>query len=403
MKKIILATLALCLILVGVIYLYALPDLEKKIISSLSSIGINDSQIQNVSLNLNGVKIEKIFLDTEKISVANNIHIQLSWPIYLIKKKIESIEVGNANIFTMTDTYQSFLKAKSTLKKITSQKTNIDTISIRNIIWNTKLPNGDLRFLSDLNITNKDNQNLIEFKLEAQQYEMSFFSQWEGVINQNNIFSLQGDIKDLKINYGPFSINRAAGWIALQAKGDKEDISGQLEAGSGSIHKIPVNNVSLTLGQANDHYPLLFRAESSGIKGISVTSDIHYSETLEKQHFETNLKIDNLEDFSKYLALQNIIPNSTKVSMQNINVQSKYTPEKRFADGPYPFDTSINSNNKNIAEGTILIYPNSLDTRGTITTKDSGLQAITSVLPISEENIIGNTIRIDSNLKSLIQ
>ena len=77
-------------------------------------------------------------------------------------------------------------------------------------------------------------------------------------------------------------------------------------------------------------------------------------------------------------------------------------PDKRFIDGPIPFDFKIKQNLKETLKGTFLIYPDSFDIRGTAETNRSTIELIQSLGILKEENIAEETIRLDGNIKSLL-
>ncbi len=80
-----------------------------------------------------------------------------------------------------------------------------------------------------------------------------------------------------------------------------------------------------------------------------------------------------------------------------MNAEMSYMPEKRFAGGPLPFDVTLNED----LSGAVLIYPDSLDVRGTINAEQNTIGYLKHLFSIPEENMAENVIRLDSNLKKL--
>ena len=163
---------------------------------------------------------------------------------------------------------------------------------------------GAIRLESTLKMQTKNQKKAITASMTARQDQLTFNSQWSGIITDNAL-ELDGTFDDFRLNYGPLNVNRGTGWISYQEKENKGNISGQLDAGNGQIFNIPTHNISLLLGQEADYYPILFRAQASGIEDVLLTVDMHASKHTERQAFHSALKIKNLNQFLTYLQNKN--------------------------------------------------------------------------------------------------
>ena len=97
----------------------------------------------------------------------------------------------------------------------------------------------------------------------------------------------------------------------------------------------------------------------------------------------------------------NVFSPEKSLSLSNVETRltAQYTPEKRFADGPIPFHLTaeeFKTNRK--ANGTVLIYPDQMDMRGTLNGNSDILNLISIIFGL--EKTENDLIRIDKNLKN---
>lgn len=404
MKRLLLFLVFLIALSIGAIFFIAIPKIEKNLEASLKEIGFKHIVIDSTAVNPTGISISQITLDKESFSKAENIKINLFWPEYLFQNEIENIEIERINLSSVTNDFKDllYIAKQADIKKLSVLE--VDELRINNIVWDTATPQGALRFGGDMTLTREETKYHIKADLNAQQRQLSFSSQWTGTFDKDRL-EIDATFDQMSLSHPLLSTHRGSGWLSYATGNSIPLISGQFDAGNGKLFNIPVSNVSLVIGQEADYYPIIFRTEASGVDGVQFNMDMHYSTNIEKQLFSTGLNIEKPKDFFDYLKQNQLLNQDidySELGDTQTSVKIAYEPKKRFADGPFPFDVVVNNTDKNLLEGTFLIYPNSLDIRGTANSKESFMTFITTLLRIDEKNISDDVVRIDSNLKELL-
>ncbi|HPD82656.1 MAG TPA: hypothetical protein PLK85_02465 [Alphaproteobacteria bacterium] len=382
------------------IYFYALPKAEQKILDGLASLGINNAKIEGTSIHLTGLKIDKIILDQDGFDEIKNLNANIYWPDFIRTKNIDKIVIEESSLsMTAPELRQSFIKLGkfdwSTLTRL-----SVDALIIHNVTLNLSASTKALRFTGNFKLRKQNDFSVFSSQIKAAQYDLGFKSQWQGKVTKNNdSVTLEALFEEVKANNKLIEMNRGDGWLSYIRKNNTSEISGQVEAGSGKIFKVPAKNISLVLGHENEGYPILFRAEAAGNEGTILTADYMYAHDVQKRDFKAALKIGNLENFLQTLKQENLIAEETSLpQLDTLETNVKFVPEKRFSGGPIPFDVVA----QNGLNGTFLIYPDSFDVRGSLETEPDFLKFVKNLFPIPDENIVDDVIRIDGNLESLI-
>lgn len=415
MKKIFFFLL-LCLVgLLVAIYFVALPHAEKKIISSLNALGFNDVTIQQKSFHLDGISFDKIYLDAEKFSAIENLKVNLFWPLFIFRPQIKEITIQNINFISLDPNFRKILFIKNRLNTQSAQLLPADIIKIENFTWDNQTNQGAIRLEGHARITpsteNKPQDKDISLALNAAQNQLGLTSEWTGTINENGL-SFAGEIKNLNINQGHFSLRRGVGWVTYQATTQDTEtpaaIAGQIDAGNGNLMGLGLRNLSFVLGSQEQDISALFRASAAGLQGVSIRTDITKSDIVENEFFETILQMEDLKAFMEYLKTTNQIDKDIDlVALQSTpsRVKVKYMPERKFPNGPLPFDLIITQHNQKDAalSSTFLIYPDSLDIRGTAEGRDAFVKLAQDIWDIPAAQVNENIIRIDGNLSPLLE
>lgn len=406
MKKLFITLICATGVFFASLYFVALPKAKSVIEKSLKDVGFTHVKIEKAQIKPFGLSIKKIILDKEGFSHISDLDAQFFWPAYLFQSSIETLTIGEINIVSITDNVKSvfYLTQKLNLSGLVNIPTN--TLQARKISWETKTSEGILNFEGAITVQGNQDERIIQASLKTNQKQIGFDSQWTGSINNEGAILADGKVHSLHVDYGPLKINRANGWMLY--KEDEKDISfsSQMEAGNGKFFDVPINNISLLIGHEEDRRPILFRADASGIEDVRLVVDIDWSEKMENEAMVATLNVDNLSDFLKYLKnleLVNINAEEISDSFSDTDFMLSYMPEKRFADGPLPFELIVNETSKEAVNGTLLIYPDTLDVRGTTKTNKKFLDLFQELMTISDENITDNVIRLEGNIKSLIE
>lgn len=401
MKKLIFILVVLITLSIGITVFFALPQAKKQITTQLKNIGFPDAVIKKASLSLDGIHINEISLDQDGFNSIIGLSAEIFWPTYIFKKQIKSITIEHIKLSSVLDTPKDAIGISKNIEFSKLSDLPIHLINIKNITWDSATPKGAIRLQADTLIENNDGESNITTTISATQHQLSFSSQWKVKIKTPQEINIEGSIDQLSINYAPLNLHRGTAWLSYQRDNDEIALSAQLDGGNGKIFDVPAKNINLTIGKKNDYYPILFRAQASGIENVNFNADIHYADKIENQIFDLTLDIKNIVDFFTYLKQLNLINTSLEgFENKKTTILLNYLADKRFADGPIPFDLSIDQLDSNKVDGTFLIYPDSLDLRGTATSDPAFRNLLKSLFEISDDNITDDVIRIESNVKS---
>ena len=405
MRKFLFLLLFLIVAIGGGAYFYALPKAEREITKTIENIGFQDVKINQISYHPKKINIGSIQLDTDGFNVMSGVDIHISWSRFLLKNEIDKITVQEIQY---SSTLNSLRTASNDFKKFDWTQINnapANNIEIKKIIWDVAVNRKAIRFEAGVNIVKSDGKSLMKMAVKAVQNDLTFISQWSGSVDDKEQ-SFNGVFENLKINHSAFQMNRGNGWISYNNNAGVQEFSAQFDGGSGRIFNIPINNINFIVGQDNTGYPILFRADASGVDGVHFTSDFLYAHSVEDRSFNSTLEVRDLKSFTTYLRERNLISDTVGEStkeMLNTKTYLTYMPERRFPNGPLPFDIYTENSKKKILEGTFLIYPDSYDLRGTIEADKNVSPVLGDLFMIPEDNITDDVIRLEGNIGSLIQ
>lgn len=403
MKKILFTLILLIAFSIGTIHFFALPKAKQQLSDHFQNIGLGTSQIDSATININGLYVKEILFDKDGFNHIKGLSAEIFWPSYIFKKDIKSVTIKKVQISNVVDTPQDILRSARRISATQLYNLPIEQVTIDNIILDTSTPRGAIRINAKTTLCKSSDGTEIKTTISGKQHQVSFSSNWKALIQNTTDINIEGTIDQLSINYAPLNLHRGTAWVSYNTQKDDTSLSAQLDSGNGKIFNIPAKNINLTIGKKDNYYPILFRAEASGINGVNLNTDIHYSQNTAEQIFDLNLNIDRLSDFVTYLKERELL----KRPIDNLNNKKtkltiKYLADKRFADGPLPFDLNLSQDSEKKLEGTFLIYPASLDLRGTANSEDDFRKLLLSFFDIPKENITDDTIRVESNLKSLL-
>jgi hypothetical protein len=406
MKKFLFILLLLIAGTLSALYFYALPKAKGDIESIFHDAGFTHVEINRLEPQPDGFYIPQLQLDKEGFSKAEGIKIYLFWPDFILKGHINKIDVFRLSLATITDRLINLISFHQKTDLQNLAKYPISHLNVNEILWDTKTPQAALRFSGNFNLKEDGNKKIISLNLMTEQHPLAFESQWSGFLTADGKMELQGNIDSLRINYGPLSVSRGNGWLSYKTNNNiNRAFAGQLMAGRGEVFSVPANNISLTIGQSDNYTPVLFRAEAAGLETVRLASDIHWSAEKEHEDFTVTLNIPNLSEFLDYLQTQSHLKNLTLNdygAFGETKASFTYMPEKRFADGPLPFEAVITEEEEDAVSGTFLIYPDSLDIRGTLSAEEKYMNLLRDAFSIPPENISDDSMRLEGNIKSLL-
>ena len=398
MKKILFLTIILLCISAAVFYFYALPKVQSQIETKLSAFGFKDLAIEGAKIHLDGISIKNITLDKDNFSNIQNLKTNIFWPEYLFTSKINSIEIENLNISLTTEEliantsyiHRSLSKHLGTL--------DIDTFTIHNLVIDLSTQYGAIRTASTIKKQLIDGSFQYDIAAKAEQHQLSFTSEIAAVENDNKL-NIEGKVDGLKINMPPLTINRASGWLSFD-NATNNSFSAQLDAGSGRVLGIPLQSISILSSQQQDYFPVILRSNITGNKSAKLQADIHISNKIDNQHMNIEFKSADMKNLITYLTSNNILKQKSFNALPNeYQLSINYLKERRFDKGPWPFEIKATNLGNDSAKGVFLIYPDSLDIRGSAQGNKDILSFTNEMLSIKDINENPEMIRIDDNLK----
>lgn len=404
MKKILLAFICLVIVSAVLFQFYLIPKAQSNIEKYFASIGFKNIEVHDTQFTLNGLNIVAIKLDKDGFDEAQNIKVKIFWPSYILKSTPALIEIDTLKISSVANTISDVINYKYFINLKKLENIAVQDISVKKLIWDIATPQNALRLEGDFRLKNENGQSNFKANLNGAQHELSMTSQWDGNFTPNGDYNIEGIFDNLNVNNNVLKIKRGTGWITFKNQGEQTDTTAQLDAGSGDILNIPVNNISLLLSQKDDSYPVLLRTTASDIQDVNLYGDFKFSKNIESQAFDVLLEIKDPNLFANYLKQQNIIKDAqkgTNYPTGQTNIYLSYDPQNRFADGPFPFSIKSTQNGEDNLAGTFLIYPSKLDLRGTAQGDNDIIAFMQTLLMIDNKDVSDGNIRLEKNLKSL--
>ncbi len=377
----------LCLALGGFIFGIALPNINSQIIKTLERAGLQNIETQDLAFSRTGFTYKEI--KTSHLAI-HTLQATLSWPTYLFNRKIDSITVEKV----------SFKKEQITQNFILKQ--NLDTIQ------------ADIKALPELNIPKfilpltpntsiqtslKKNNEGVFGTLKTDFPNLKLSGKWSVLWDEEDNITMDWDAQNINITHNLLSLNRGSGWAEILLK-DSTHINLQLESGSGSFLQAPLNNIRFVVGNQNTDHHLIFRSTASGMPDVNLSADVAWAENFKLKSGIATLTMQSLQSFLTYLKDNNLFDNKQDNldQFKNIEISISYLLERRFVNGPHPFEILITSDKKEILSGNFLIYPNSFEIRGTLNGDPSILSLMMQIIPLQHERLDKNNIRLDDHL-----
>ncbi len=390
-----LLTFILCIFLT--IKFVAVPKATSKVEDILIHYGFQNADIKDVQFNFDGFTIPKIILDDEGFNVIENLKVGLFWPTYLITSEIENIKFKKIKISSTTkEIINNFNLLKRKFLRFDAFP-SLDLISAPQIIWDISTRYGAIRINAALDF--KDNSDLL-LDINAAQHQLAFDSQWNAKIIDQNHIDLQGTFTNMKLNMPPFTLNRADGWVSYN---DKNGISGQLNAGSGTFLTLPLQSINIAASTKENYYPVIIRSQITGNPTSNIYADINLSNNIEYQDFNFRFVSTNYQNLLKYLNQRNIV-SADLVKQNNLErflFTADFLKERRFVDGPWPFSIMASDQIYKDVNGVMLFYPDTQTLRGSAQGNKDIVSFLKFLFSKSEETG-DEVIRFDDDMKKYL-
>lgn len=407
------AIILIPLILLALLWLIVTPyAVNKKFEKHLSDMGFKGAVIGKIDVQMGRVTARSIQLDDDAKTRIKTISIGASPISILLGHHINGVLIdGLTTQLEFKDIRSSIQDSSppSFLKLINVPAENIEIKNFSMMIPAEKSAQNITGHIH-LQATNESDVKTITGVLKNTSQISSLSTSLKGKMDTNANGVLNFDILDTDVNTAFFSINRANGWVIYKKESNsKIELSGQIDADSGSVLRTSAQNMSVILGKTNNvesTLNLMIRAQAATVKDVNISTDIHFSNIDQKVTFAQSVLSAN--DFGRFLdyikkshsAVALDLPALS--TLKDTNISIRYLAEKRFADGPLPFDLKVISSKENIMMGTFLVYPDDLQVRGSAETSPTITDDIKSLLSLSEDQVSDNVVRLDGTIKGAL-
>jgi hypothetical protein len=366
--------------------------------------GFSTPTVPKPTLSFSGLDFPSIPLDAEGASRIEGLKIHLNWFDYISTKKIESIHISKITHTALwkekpLDALKKRVKP-SQIRGMIAEKIAIDLFQLD---LGTDL--GDVRVEAKALLTRLDDGAVtVQAVAWARQYQLGFQIPLSGLIRDDGTFLFESTFNDGKAGFGPIRIGRINGWLRLEGQDDTiTGLAAQLDSGSAEILSLPLQDLSLYAERKNKTESIVFHSGITGHSGLRLSG--HYDSSAELPA-SGGITLDITDGKDARALLSTLFPDKSAPSLDGLPspaiIALEYLPERRFVEGPVPFSLSGNSG-KNGADpfmaGHILIYPDSLDIRGSVEGLPSILKDFALLMDLPADFATSGSIRIDAGLK----
>lgn len=379
-------------------WFYVAPSMAKgKIESYLTAAGYRPTAMGNVIIRPPYIFASNIQIDRDGFNTIGLLRAKVS-DMSLTPTEVHIDDVRTAvtvesmaSVFRLIGTFQKSLPPGA--------------ITIEKMVSDFATPYGDLRLESSLTIDAPDKTGIraVSALVRARQYQLSFDTRWSGTIGADGATSLDAQILDGRFNMGPARLSRLSGWFAWNAPSSgNATLSGQIDAGSGTLFDLPLQDIALTIGGTTQETDIMFRTGLSGTDAMRLSMDTKITQTGTSYDAVLDIK-DTDMFFSHVQTLQTKeIPSDLRF-IGPVRAYFDYREDRRFTGGPLPFELRAISHDKQIAQGNILIYPETMELRGSAEMSESLARAMQAYFGIADDKRTGGALRLDGDIRHLMQ
>lgn len=405
MKKIFITVMLL--IIGATIFLFlGLPPLAKnKLENKLAEAGFPSAVIGKTKSNFNDIRFSSISLDETKKMRIKEISVQANLILFILGRPIQNVVVDGLQYQQDIQQIRTLFRKKQSPEFLSFLDLPYERVELKNLKISVKGLPRPFNVTANLLLTSRDdNYKSLSGKVHTNSPYLKFQSNINGILNANRAGNIDFDVSQGDMNHTLLSIKDFSGWLNYSKKENEAfTISSQLDADNGNILKVATSPINITLGNDGEGmHNLLFRSKVRGIEDVNFSLDFGFNETTNDFKFMAAINTAHLADFLSYLR-QSSVPELPIMASFSNTKQTKlelyFLPEKKFADGPLPFELTGTSNGKTFVKGTLLAYQDDLSLRGTIETDDEKVKDFQRLFDLPDENISENVLRIDSNLR----
>ena len=385
--------------LIVIILLIQIPTIAKsRLTQTLADAGFKNAEIGDITIRPSMVVAQDVKLDQYGFDSIAALGADINWLSFLLTGNIGGLTMDGVTIGRdATNIGPGVRQLIGTLLDLPFYR-----IKIANFTLDITTDFGEIRLTGDA-LVNSDNnaaERDIKIKLKSDQYQLSFDSEWLGVLKDNGELDLTASVEGGRLNAGPLRISRFNGWVGASATSGNYEWQSQMEAGAATFMDVPLQKLSLVNEHKNGNTSGIFRSGISGLKDVLFTADLSKTEGMD--NFTSILSGKNLGNFLDYIeeaSGRKKIIRDELVNAGEFSLVTKFEPEKRFVGGPLPLSVTLTTNDEKTVDGNLLFYADTLDVRGSLETTPGMAKALQDYFKIPSANMKQNFIRLDGDAR----
>lgn len=402
MKK---AALALVVLILagGMYFASTLPGaMQAYIQDHLRRIGFPSAQIIGTHVKKDGYTIDKIILDADGFNTLEGVSFHFNWFQNIFQKHIDSVEIKNFIQNDLAEDINLFMLLRW-LRFDTLQDIPLDKFHLEKGQYNVATDFGDIRIEGKTLInTNDADDKTIQAVLWARQYQLGFELPLTGAVRKDGSYLYESLFHDGNVKVGPFRVSRMNGWASFEGTENKPGRAAlQLNAGSGEIFAIPLQDISLTVSKQDMNMQAVGRSGLTGMKDTSLFFDLLI--TSESQKAGILLEVNNKDDLKTLMTIMGH-ENLFSTLKLPLLLRLDYQPERRFAGGPLPFSLMLVSNDKDtpLLSGNILLYPDTFIIRGSLLGDPKIIDDVNTLIQTPDTQQLEGSVILDVDGKKIL-
>jgi hypothetical protein len=252
--------------------------LHSNLKSLLKRYGFEHATIGSVELHGGEALFENIQLDPEKFSTLGVVRARFHLFPLLTGKGFESFTVKDLALNGITEGYKKptidgwngaiplpFFPASLNLE---GGKLDLDT------------PQGAIRLEAKGQTTPTPEGTKLQAALWGTQYQLKLDTRWSGLMKSGGGWSLDGDIREARVNLDAIKTSRVSGWLSLakdSAPTAPVSIGGQVNLGGVTFNGLSLSNVALTLDGTSADLHVFGGGEIAGFNNLRAAFDVKFS------------------------------------------------------------------------------------------------------------------------------
>lgn len=387
MRRFLLRFTLITLLLGCAFYFFGLPAVTDKLQDSLRTTGLKHANIIEPRYDFSGASIAKITLDKEGFSHAETVRLDFSWLDIIFDDKVQAVTIEKLKLSTLSKDVKAVLYLFHESAPALLAEQDVPVITIKNLTWDILHKNVIYTVGGTLQNSKNAPRDFVA-DIFSHQKTLNFDATLSLSLQEPSGLKANATIKNVFFRQNDFIINRGFGWLSFSFQ-ETPELYVDLEAPSGTLKTHPFNQFKLVVSPEDTETHLLsIRLSQDMLNQFRLSHDMSIDTMLALKEQTTTLHIEETQDFDN--------------PWQDTKTTLTYMQERRFANGPYPYEFSFSRLDEPQASGTLLLYPETGDLRGSLTGEPPALQLFSNLFAQNDAENVTDTLRIESNVQYLL-